>query len=435
MNSEIEALKSALAISPANLELKKILHQKMVSDGHNYKDELFSLSKDILKEEPDHIPSIECLFSHYFRNEKYSICELILENHDDYDAFSSDFLILISKMFVELKQIDRASEVYRFTIEKYPNAKDKELDTLFRAPATKHRESAKRPEFMQKPKESFKDVGGMDNVKREINLKIIQPLKNKSLFQRYGKKIGGGILLYGPPGCGKTFIARATAGQIDAQFLSIGINDILSMWMGDSERNLHEYFSLARNNKPIVVFMDEIDALGMKRAQFSSSSGRNIVNQLLSEMDGIDADNDGVLIIGATNSPWDLDSAFKRPGRFDRIIFVPPPDHESREIIIKLKLQNKPTEDIDYSLIAAKTKGFSGADIDAVIDIAIENKIEQALDTGKTHKISTNDLVKAAIHRTPSTKEWFNTVKSYTIFSNKSGLYDDVIKYMKKNKY
>lgn len=435
MNPEIEALKTALSASPTNLELKKIIHHKMLGDIYNYKSELFALSKEIHKEAPGFIPAAEYLIRYYFDNHKFSTCELILENYDDFNSFSSNGLIQISKLFVELKQNNRAYEIYKFTIEKFPNAQDKELDAIFREPSFDQNESYNRSAFMQKPKESFKDVGGMQNVKREINLKIIQPLKNQSLFKKYGKKIGGGILLYGPPGCGKTFIARATAGEIDALFLSLGINDILSMWMGTSEKNLHEFFQLARDNKPAVIFIDEIDALGMNRSQFNSSAGRNVVNQLLTEMDGVDADNDGVLIIGATNAPWDLDSALRRPGRFDRIIFVPPPDQESRETIIKLKLQNKPIEDIDYSLIASRTVGFSGADIDAVIDVAIESIIEKALETGDSHEIKTRDLTNAAAQRTPSTREWFNTVKNYTVFSNKSGLYDDVIKYMKSNKF
>ena len=151
-------------------------------------------------------------------------------------------------------------------------------------------------------------------------------------------------------------------------------------------------------------------------------------------MDGVENNNDGILIIGATNSPWDLDSALRRPGRFDRIIFVPPPDQESREVILKLKLEDKPIATVDYSSIASKTSGFSGADLEAVIDVAIENILEKALETGNAPLIQTSDLINALGLRNPSTRDWFNTVKNYTTFSNKSGLYDDVVKYMKQNK-
>jgi len=434
MNSEIAALKIALQASPDNLELKKIILTKMKADVYTYRDEIFVLSKEIHGEDQNYIPAVESLINYYFENKKFSTCELILQNYPNYESFSPKCLIIISKLFLKFDLHDRASSIYKMVLKKYPNVKDDELDSIFRTPQEENNEVQNSKSFLQKPKESFKDVGGMQDVKREISLKIIKPLENKLLFQKYGKKIGGGILLYGPPGCGKTFIARATAGEINAQFISLQINDILSMWMGNSEKNLHEFFQLARKNYPAIIFIDEIDALGMKRSNFNSSAGRNVVNQLLVEMDGIENNNDGILIIGATNSPWDIDSALRRPGRFDRIIFVPPPDQESRENIFKLKLEDKPIDTIDYSLMAKRSSGFSGADIDAVIDVAIENILEKALETGSTPLIKEQDIVKAIKQRSPSTREWFNTVKNYTIFSNKSGIYDDVIKYMKVNK-
>ena len=137
--------------------------------------------------------------------------------------------------------------------------------------------------------------------------------------------------MYGPPGCGKTMIARATAGEVNARFINVSLNDILDMWMGNSEKNLHAIFEEARNNAPCVLFFDEIDALGASRSDMKQSSGRHLINQFLQELDGIGNNNDGVLVLGATNTPWNVDPAFRRPGRFDRIIFVPPPDQEARE--------------------------------------------------------------------------------------------------------
>lgn len=434
MNNEIEALKLALQSSPNNLELKKIIHAKMCIDRLTYNEELFKLSKDIHDIDRTYIPAVESLIRHYFENNKLSTSELILENYPEYEVFSEEGLITICKLLIKLKQQDRASDIYKMIIERNPGFLDDDLDPLFRVSQVESTGDKKETPFLQKPKETFKDVGGMSDVKREISLKIIKPLENKSLFEKYGKKIGGGILLYGPPGCGKTFIARATAGEIEAKFISLQINDILSMWLGNSEKNLHELFQLAREHTPAVIFIDEIDALGMKRSNFNSSAGRNVVNQLLTEMDGVENNNDGVLIIGATNSPWELDSALRRPGRFDRIIFVPPPDKESRETILKLKLKDKPIDRIDYRLLADRTSGYSGADIDAVIDVAIENILEKAIETGNTPLITDRDLLTALKHRNPSTREWFNTVKNYTTFSNKSGIYDDVITYMKANK-
>jgi SpoVK/Ycf46/Vps4 family AAA+-type ATPase len=274
----------------------------------------------------------------------------------------------------------------------------------------------------------------MESVKKEIELKIIKPLLHPELYKAYGKKIGGGILLYGPPGCGKTFMAKATAGQVKAKFINVGLNDILDMWIGNSEKNLHEIFELARHNKPCVLFIDEIDALGASRSDMKHSSGRHLINQFLQELDGIDSTNEGVLIIGATNTPWNLDPAFRRPGRFDRIVFVPPPDTVTRESILRLKLNNKPTGTIDLQTIARKSENYSGADIDAIIDIAIEQKLESSFSDGIPKPLETNDLLNALKKHKPSTQEWFSTAKNFAMFANDSGLYDDILTYMKIKK-
>jgi SpoVK/Ycf46/Vps4 family AAA+-type ATPase len=277
-------------------------------------------------------------------------------------------------------------------------------------------------------------VGGMETVKKEIELKIIKPLLHPELYKAYGKKVGGGILLYGPPGCGKTFLAKATAGQVNARFISVGLNDILDMWIGNSDKNLHEIFELGRHNTPCILFIDEIDALGASRSDMKQSAGRHLINQFLQELDGIDKSNEGVLIIGATNTPWNLDPAFRRPGRFDRIIFVPPPDETTRESILKLKLKNKPIEAIDYSQLAKKTENYSGADIDAIIDIAIELKLESSFTDGIPKPIETKDLLSAIKKHKASTQEWFMTAKNFAMFANDAGLYDDILSYLKIKK-
>jgi len=286
--------------------------------------------------------------------------------------------------------------------------------------------------FFEKPDTSFKDVGGMESVKDEIRMKIIAPLANPELFSQYGKKAGGGILLYGPPGCGKTFIARATAGEIDAKFMAIDLDDILSMWQGGSEKNLSTRFSAARKHQPVVIFVDEIDALAGKRKESLGGSGmKNTSNTFLKELDGINDANEGLLVLGATNLPWHIDTAFLRPGRFDRIIFVPPPDEEARKLIVDLLLSGKPIEKIDAQKIARKTAGFSGADLTAVVDRAIEAKLTQAMRSGKVEPISTKDLLSAVSQTRPSVKDWLNTARNYVLYSNNSGMYDDVKAYLK----
>jgi len=351
--------------------------------------------------------------------------------------------ILISKMqflpeytneLIPLVPVNQhlARKIYQTIIEENSEFEDQELDTAFRMKsAINEMDEDVDSSMFTKPTINFNDVGGMKNVKREIDLKIIKPLENAELYASYGKKAGGGILLYGPPGCGKTFIAKATAGQINANFINIGLDDILDMWHGNSEKNLHKYFELARRKKPCVIFIDEVDALGAKRSDLRQSAGKNVINQFLAELDGIESNNDGVLIIGATNTPWHLDTAFRRPGRFDRIIFVPPPDIESKESIIKLKLAGKPQKDIDFKKISKNTKDYSGADINAMIDIAVEKILEEAMQTGIPKPISTKDLLQAAKSHKPSTLDWFTTAKNYALFANKSGLYDEILKYLK----
>jgi len=284
------------------------------------------------------------------------------------------------------------------------------------------------------PDITFEQVGGMGYVKEEIRQKIILPYKHRNIYESYGKKAGGGILLYGPPGCGKTHVARATAGEMNGNLIPVGIHEILEMWIGKSEKNLHEIFEIARRRTPCVLFFDEADALGSNRSDMKRNGSRYIINQFLAELDGLDAENEDMLILAATNAPWHLDEAFRRPGRFDRIIFVPPPDRDARAAIIEILLHdidNK--EEISYQLLARKTNGFSGADLGALVDLAKQAKISEAMNTGKSTPINQQDLIKASKLVRPSTKEWLKKAKQYALFANEGGLYNEILEYLKTN--
>jgi transitional endoplasmic reticulum ATPase len=284
---------------------------------------------------------------------------------------------------------------------------------------------------LERPQLAFADVGGMERVKEEVRMKIILPLRQPELFKAYGKKIGGGILMYGPPGCGKTFLARATAGEVHAGFLAVGISDVLDMWIGQSEKNLHALFEQARSHRPCVLFFDEVDALGANRTDMLKSGGRQIINQFLSELDGVASSNEGVLILAATNAPWHLDPAFRRPGRFDRILFVPPPDQPARAAILRLLLKGKPVAEIDFDGIAKKTDGYSGADLKAVVDVTIEEKLRDAMRTGMVQPLTGRDLLEAVKRHKPTVRDWFETARNHALYANQSGLYDDILAYLK----
>jgi len=284
---------------------------------------------------------------------------------------------------------------------------------------------------VERPKLAFRDVGGMESLKEEVRVRIIYPLQHPELYKAYGKAAGGGLLMYGPPGCGKTYLARATAGEIRAAFLSVGISDVLEMWIGNSERNLHALFEQARSHAPCVLFFDEVDALGGRRADMASGSGRQLINQFLAEMDGVESSNEGVLVLAATNAPWHVDPAFRRPGRFDRVLFVPPPDLPARAAILRIHCAGKPAEMIDFEHLAKRTDDFSGADLKAVVDAAAETKLREAMKAGTIRPVTTKDLIASAKALKPTTREWFSTARNYALYSNQGGLYDDVLKFLK----
>jgi SpoVK/Ycf46/Vps4 family AAA+-type ATPase len=243
--------------------------------------------------------------------------------------------------------------------------------------------------------------------------------------------MGGGILMYGPPGCGKTYLARATAGEVRAAFMAVGLHDVLDMYIGQSEQNCTRSSRRRARHAPCVLFFDEVDALGAKRSDMRYSSMRQVINQFLSEMDGVTTSNEGVLILAATNAPWHLDSALRRPGRFDRVIFVPPPDVPARAAILQLMLADKPTQSIDYGRLARETEGFSGADLRGIVDVAVEGKLRVAMQTGIPKPLTTDDLRAALKAARATTQEWFETARNYAIYANEGGTYDEVLDYLK----
>jgi AAA+ superfamily predicted ATPase len=279
------------------------------------------------------------------------------------------------------------------------------------------------------------DVAGMTEVKKRLEAAFLAPMRNPELRRLYGKSMRGGLLLYGPPGCGKTFIARAVAGELGAKFIAVSFADIIDMFVGQSERNIHELFEHARRSAPCVLFLDEVDAIGQKRTQLRHTPMRSAVNQLLLELDDVAGNNnEGVFLLAATNHPWDVDSALRRPGRFDRTLLVLPPDSPAREGVFRLHLRDRPVAGIDLTKLAGLTDGYSGADIAHVCESAAEIALMDSVKLGSPRMIGNADLEAAIAEVKPSLGAWFDTARNVALFANEGGTYDDLAAYLRKNK-
>ena len=278
------------------------------------------------------------------------------------------------------------------------------------------------------------DVAGMAQVKDRLEAAFLAPMRNPELRKLYGKNLRGGLLLYGPPGCGKTFIARAVAGELGARFMAVSFADIIDMFVGQSERNIHELFEIARRNAPCVLFLDEVDAIGQKRSQLRNTPMRSAVNQLLLELDDVGGGNEGVFLLAATNHPWDVDSALRRPGRFDRTLLVLPPDNAAREGVFRYHLRERPVAGVNLGRLAKLTDGYSGADIAHICETASERALMDSIHRGEARMIGQQDLEGAISEVKPSLGAWFDTARNVALFANEGGAYDDLAAYLKKRR-
>lgn len=450
-DDSLKAIREAARLSPENLPLRRHLADLLLQSGRP--EEAEQEYRAALNLSPtDQFLKIG-LASAFYQQGKNSEALVVLEDLAKTVEMTARGYLLYARLLLRAGETVRASQAYHRAVEFEPALADPDLaerlgirsgQTATLPPDTASGdlvEGRMRVTWedivepvdtsVERLNTTFADVGGMEDLKEEIRLKIIHPLTHPDLYRAYGKPIGGGILLYGPPGCGKTYLARATAGEIRAGFLPVGLNDVLDMWIGASERNLHALFEQARRTKPCVLFFDEVDALGASRTDMRRSGGRQLINQFLAEMDGVQYSNEGVLILAATNAPWHLDPAFRRPGRFDRILFVSPPDAPARAAILRILVRGKPVGDIDFDGLAKKTDGFSGADLKAVVDTAVEMKLKEAMQSGLPKPLTTRDLMSASSTVKPSTKEWFATARNHALYANQAGVYDDVLKYLK----
>jgi SpoVK/Ycf46/Vps4 family AAA+-type ATPase len=443
-DSTIEALRAALAVSPENAKLREYLAGVLMEMTRFTDAE--TQYRYLVETNPEDIVALMGLARALLALDRGAEAAKVADKLQDMPECPPAATLLYARIKAKLGDYERAARAYRDAVETDSSLVDEDFAQLLREhhesgttapkaiPVTEFvmPDAAAIPEsVVEKPTIDFSDVGGMESVKQAIRDKFLLPLAHPEIYAAYDVKPGGGLLMYGPPGVGKTYLARATAGESGAKFINIGISDVLNMWLGNSERNLHAYFEHARKNAPCVLFFDEIDALGANRQDLATSITRNVVNQFLAEMDGVRSSNDGVFVIGATNAPWHLDNAFRRPGRFDRIIFVPPPDIEARAQILRVLCRNKPMESLNFEELAKRTDGFSGADLKAVVDSAIEIRLRDAIEQQIVKPLSMRDLLTVGAKVKPSTREWFATVKNYALYSNESGVYDDIVRFLR----
>lgn len=444
--TQLDALEQALLTSPDNLPLLSLVLDACSDNGDVERaTRIVSLAaKAGAAPNPQSMKSFGKLLLESGREEQ--LLELFASEA------GAECLLLKARAMLALGRREEAANVYQSAVKANPTLEDERLSAELRGkvvPLAAARRQQAEPVVandntdttevvrLLKPETErvrFADIGGLDAIKNQIRRRIITPFQKPSLFERFRRKAGGGILMYGPPGCGKTLLARATAGECGAKFLNVAIDDILDMWIGESERKLHEIFEQARRSAPTVLFFDEIEALGGKRQYTREATSSKLVSQFLAELDGFAQNNQGMLILGATNVPWAIDPAFRRPGRFDRVLFVPPPDQHARKEILRGLLDNRPVAgklDIDY--LAERTSTFSGADLRHLVDTAVDAAIESSLSEEREVPVSMEHLKHALQDTKPTTLEWLTTARNYARYANEGGQYDNVLDFLKEH--
>ena len=334
----------------------------------------------------------------------YERAHIILDYLQDIalsDAERKERSDLSRKLRIKIKSLASVSD----TLKMRSSAEYRDIEEGIKKDDLVEGKGKKELIIIEKPNVKWEDIGGLKETKERIKDAIIVPLKYPQYLEKYGVKPWKGVLLFGPPGCGKTLLAKAAATECDATFFEVPVSEISSKWFGESEKNLKDLFATARESSPSIIFFDEMDAISPPRdAGDSHDASRRIVNQLLREMDGM-KENKKVMVLGATNYPEGIDNALLRPKRFDKRIYIPPPDFEARKAIFILNTRKMPLQEVDFNALAERTEGYTGADIYGICNEVGWRLMKEELKDGKQRYANTRDFLMVISETKPSIRK------------------------------
>lgn len=452
----ISALKVAVDAMPDNVPLRKHLATLLLRNAE------FAVAEEhfrrVLEALPEDLETKLGLAETFFQLEKVSEAMVIVEALLALSDVPAAAHLLATHIFLETGEVERASECYFSALEKDPDCYDANLEIRLEIDSDHagllEEESfgtLEAPEdifnndlnfdnspipqsssflMIEQPQSGFADLAGLEAAKQLLRMRLIHPFTHPEIYQAYGKSSTRGTLLYGPPGCGKTALARATAAELKIDFLTVHLSEIFDPMEADGDiHSLNELLDTLMDYLPCVVLFDDLEQLDV--AHYHHHPLRIFLQAFITRLETITSETADLIVMAATSEPWNLDGFLKRSPCFEQVLFTPPPDVDERASMLQIMLKNKPLSDVDYREIARLTNGFSGDDLQFVVDAAVELKLQDALRQGAPAPLLTRDLLLAAENIRPTTGHWMDVAKKYVMDENRSGLYDPILPYLK----